>query len=109
MRVMIIGGTGLLGYHATRELLRRGHAVDILALPPLPAPGLFPDVVKIQLGDLNALPDGELLALLGGHDAVIFAAGVDDRGPSKARACAYLYHYNVHSNQRLAALRARVV
>jgi uncharacterized protein YbjT (DUF2867 family) len=47
MRVMIIGGTGLLGYHATRELLRRGHAVDILALPPLPAPRLFPDVVKI--------------------------------------------------------------
>jgi nucleoside-diphosphate-sugar epimerase len=101
---MIIGGTGLLGYHATRELLRRGHAVDILALPPLPAPGLFPDVVKIQLGDLNALPDGELLALLEGHDAVIFAAGVDDRVTPKAPAYPFFHRHNVQTTRRMAEL-----
>ncbi|MEL7591513.1 MAG: hypothetical protein AAGU17_09525 [Anaerolineaceae bacterium] len=73
------------------------------------AAGLNPDEVKVKLCDLEAHEGSELGFLLSGYDAVIFAAGVDDRGPSKARACAYLYHYNVHSNQRLAALRARVV
>lgn len=63
---MIIGGTGLLGYHATRELLRRGHSVGIFALPPLPAPGLFPEVVNIQLGDLDPLSGGELSAFFAG-------------------------------------------
>ncbi len=34
MRVMIIGGTGLLGYHTSLELIKRGQVVEILSLFP---------------------------------------------------------------------------
>jgi uncharacterized protein YbjT (DUF2867 family) len=36
MKVFMIGGTGLLGSEAVRELIARGHEVTALALPPLP-------------------------------------------------------------------------
>ncbi len=35
MRVLIIGGTGFLGYHATRELSERGHDVTAVGLRSL--------------------------------------------------------------------------
>lgn len=85
MKVTIIGGTGLLGYHAMRELIKRGHKVSILALPPLPAVGLFPEDVSIHLRDLNQLADAEVADLLRDQDAVVFAAGVDDRVTPKPR------------------------
>ena len=37
MNVLIIGGTGLLGSQAARELISRGHTVAGLALPPVMA------------------------------------------------------------------------
>ena len=43
MKILVIGGTGFLGYQATHELLRRGHRLALLALPPAPAAGLFPN------------------------------------------------------------------
>jgi nucleoside-diphosphate-sugar epimerase len=49
-KVLIIGGTGFLGYYATQELFKRGDEVTILALPPLPAQGLFPPEVKDHSG-----------------------------------------------------------
>lgn len=34
MNVFMIGGTGLLGSEAARELIKRGHSVTSMALPP---------------------------------------------------------------------------
>ena len=79
MQCLIIGGTGFLGYHAALELLRRGHRVSVLALPPLSAADLLPPQVQVTLADLNVLSDADLQALLAGHDAVVYAAGADDR------------------------------
>lgn len=104
MKLMIIGGTGLLGYHATRELLWRGHTVTLLALPPLPAEGLFPPEVVIHLRDLNQLTDDALSDLLKGQEAVIFAAGVDDRVTPKAPAYPFFYQQNVAATRRVAML-----
>ena len=42
MKVFMIGGTGLLGSEAARELIRRGHEVSSLALPPLPTGAMLP-------------------------------------------------------------------
>ncbi len=36
MKVFMIGGTGLLGSEAAKELIARGHQVVSMALPPLP-------------------------------------------------------------------------
>ena len=67
MHIFIVGGTGFIGYHTVFECLRRGHAVTVLALPPLPADDLLPPHVAIQFGNLNALPDADVRALLRGH------------------------------------------
>lgn len=102
--VLLIDGTGFLGYYATLELLKRGHQVTILALPPLPTKGLFPEDVKIQLADLNALSDQQVKELLKGRDAVVYAAGADDRVTPKAPAYPFFYKHNVESTSRLISL-----
>lgn len=102
--VLLVGGTGFLGYHAVRELLTRGHKVTILALPPLPAEGLFPREVKIQLADLNQLTDNEVTDLLRGQDAVVYAAGADDRLTPRKPAYPFFYKHNVEATVRLLTL-----
>jgi len=79
MRVFMVGGTGLLGYHTLRELVARGHEVSTIALPPMPAEGLLPPGVVCRLGDAFSLGDDELRALVADHDGFIYAAGLDDR------------------------------
>ena len=104
MNVLVLGGTGFIGYYAVLELIRRGHQVTILALPPLPAEGLFPTGVRIQLADLNALPDTDVLDLLSGQEAVVFAAGSDDRATPKAPARDFFYRHNVTACVRFFTL-----
>ena len=76
MRTMVIGGTGLLGYHSVNHLLANGHDVTVLALPPAPE-GVFPDSVAIELGNLGEMSDSDLDAVMAGHDWLVFAAGTD--------------------------------
>ncbi len=104
MKVFILGGTGFIGYHAVKELINRGHQVTIAALPPLPAEGLFPPEVKIHLADFNTLSDDEALQLLLGHDALVHAAGADDRIIPKAPAYPFFYNANVAASTRLFSL-----
>lgn len=104
MDVFILGGTGFIGYHATMALLGRGHRVHTLALPPLPEEDLFPAGVTIHLGDFNAMPDQELLELMGGCDGVVFAAGVDDRVTPKKPAYPFFHKANVLAAKRFFTL-----
>lgn len=99
--ILIVGGTGFLGYHAAREFLSRGHQVSVLGLPPLPAPGLFAPEVQVHLADFNQLEDAQISALLTGHDVLVYAAGADDRVTPKAPAYPFFYQANV-----VAAARA---
>jgi nucleoside-diphosphate-sugar epimerase len=107
MRVLVIGGTGFLGYHATRELSERGHDVTVLGLPPAPPPGLFSENVSILLRDVGKLDDQELGALLSGFEAVVFAAGADDRTAPQSPAANFFYEANVRSSVRLTAAAVR--
>ena len=47
MKIAIIGGTGLLGSEAARELIARGHEVTAVALPPLPQGASLPPAMQI--------------------------------------------------------------
>lgn len=67
--VVVIGGTGLLGYHTVQELLRKGYGVTSLSLPPIPEPDLFPAEVENLLEDINALSDGQLSEIFAGKQA----------------------------------------
>lgn len=104
MNVFMVGGTGFLGYHAVKELQKRGHCVTLLALPPLPAEGLFAPETSIMLANLNELADDEVLALLKGQDALVFAAGADDRLTPKAPSYPFFYRHNVQAPKRLFEL-----
>jgi nucleoside-diphosphate-sugar epimerase len=103
-RVFVIGGTGFLGYHAIQEFLADGWEVTALGLPPAPPADLYPASVKVILRDLEAATDEELLALLRGHDALVFAAGLDDRVLLHRPAYPRFYHANVEVPVRVLRL-----
>ena len=62
MKVFIVGGTGLLGSAAAKELVARGHEVVSLSLPPLPEGAVFPPQMKIKDGKSLELSDEDFLA-----------------------------------------------
>ena len=55
MKVLMIGGTGLLGSQAARELISRGHSVHSIALPPLPDGALLPPEMTLTLKNSGRL------------------------------------------------------
>lgn len=101
MNLLIVGGTGFLGYHAAKESVRRGHTVSILARDPMPSEALLPAGVEVHLSELDRLSDGELRTLLQGKDGIVFAAGADDRIIPPAPAYSFFYHANVEACVRL--------
>ncbi|MEU7866626.1 NAD(P)H-binding protein [Dactylosporangium sp. NPDC049140] len=65
MRILVIGGSGLIGAHVVQVLRERGHGVTSLARTA--APGVDHTL------DLGAATPDELRALLDGHDGVVHA------------------------------------
>lgn len=103
MRVFVVGGTGFLGYHVVRSCLAREWQVTALGLPPAP-PRLFPRGVKVLARDLDRVPDADLRRLLRGHDAVVFAAGMDERVTAAKPAWPRLRKANVEDMSRVLRL-----
>lgn len=103
-KVFVLGGTGFLGYYTTKELLARGYQVKTIALPPMPEDNLLPDEVEIQLGDLFAMSDQEIIDLLSDCEGLMYAAGVDERILPDAPSLGFFYEKNVLPTQRLAHL-----
>ncbi len=79
MKVFMVGGTGLLGSEGAAELIRRGHEVSCIALPPVPAGALLPPQMKIEFGSYMDMTDGELKKHFQGCEGFVFAAGIDER------------------------------
>ncbi len=102
MKVFIVGGTGLIGFEASRELLRRGHQVASVS-SRVPSFSL-PDGMTNAVVDFNKLGDDELLALLNGCEGVVFAAGVDERVSGPAPILDLYTRLNVLPLQRLLSL-----
>jgi len=102
--VLVVGGSGLLGFHTTVELVARGHQVTSLSLPMDAVDIKFPEGVTALWQDVNAMTDDELTALLTGMDAVMYAAGADERTVPAAPSSRFFYEANVLPTQRLARL-----
>ncbi len=76
MKVLIVGGTGMIGGHAAQHLIGEGHDVTLAARKPAPAGTPMADMPTI-LGDYTK---GEFTeADLAPFDAIVFAAGNDIR------------------------------
>lgn len=103
-KAFILGGTGFLGYYTAKELLARGYQVEEVSLPPTPADDLFPAEVKSHLGDIQQYSDEQILQLLEGVYAFVYAAGADERICPDAPATTFFYQANVIPAQRMARL-----
>ena len=79
MKVFIIGGTGLIGSAAAKQLLKRGHEVWALALPPIPEGAQLPAKMSIEYGNYMDMTEEELASRFSGFDGLVFAAGIDER------------------------------
>ncbi|HXK82412.1 MAG TPA: hypothetical protein PLO05_09660 [Bacteroidales bacterium] len=77
--VFIIGGTGLLGYYASKEFLKRGISVSTISLEGDKPGDWYPKDVQILYGDIFLMSNTELKSMLTGFDALVYAAGPDDR------------------------------
>ena len=101
MKIFLIGGTGLLGSEAARELIRRGHEVLSLALPPIPAGAQMPPEMKLDLGNFMAMTDEELSRRMAGCEGFVFAAGVDERIEGPPPIYELFRKYNITPLERL--------
>ena len=101
----MIGGTGLLGSEAAKELINQaGHEVTSVALPPLPAGAVLPPEMKIEYDNYLEMSDDDLRAYLKGCDAFVFAAGVDERVEGPAPIYDLYKKYNIDPIKRLLRL-----
>ncbi|MEL7608949.1 MAG: NAD(P)-dependent oxidoreductase [Bacillota bacterium] len=101
MKVFMIGGTGLLGSEAAKELIRRGHEVSSIALPPIPEGAELPKEMKIELGNYMDLSDEELRGRFSGCEGFVFAAGIDERVEGPAPIYELFKKYNITPLVRL--------
>ncbi|HYK41642.1 MAG TPA: complex I NDUFA9 subunit family protein [Thermoanaerobaculia bacterium] len=74
MKVLVTGGTGFVGTHLVNALLRRGHAVAVLARHPDAARNRFNRPVESVLG--NVIDPASLERACAGRDAVIHLVGI---------------------------------
>ncbi|GAB4058119.1 hypothetical protein GCM10028775_64160 [Catellatospora paridis] len=73
VRILVVGGTGLIGAHVVDVLGERGHAATTVARSARPGVD--------HVLDLASASVEELRSLLAGHDGVVYAARSDEQRP----------------------------
>ncbi|HSV80248.1 MAG TPA: NAD(P)-dependent oxidoreductase [Ramlibacter sp.] len=76
MKILVLGGTGMIGGHAALHLRSRGHEVTIASRKPPPGSSALADLPFLR-GDYIA--NGFARSELARFDALVFAAGNDVR------------------------------
>ncbi len=79
MKIMIVGGTGFLGYHALQVALQRGYSVNALAIDDVVLGDWYPKEVNVEYGDVFELSEENLTERFKGYDSMVYAVGPDDR------------------------------
>ncbi|MGH9456313.1 MAG: NAD-dependent epimerase/dehydratase family protein [Thermoanaerobaculia bacterium] len=79
MKILIAGGTGVIGAGLIPELLRRGHSVRVLSRGAVRDAGAFPDGIEARAGDVTR-PE-TLRGAVDGCDAVVHITGIVDERP----------------------------
>ncbi|MEX1182811.1 MAG: DUF1990 family protein [Gemmatimonadota bacterium] len=101
MKVLVTGGTGVIGRATIVELLRRGHAVRLLSRGAEEDVGAWDGPVEAHPGDV-----GDASSITGaadGCDAVIHIVGIVEEAPPEAT----FQRINVDGTQHIVAEAAR--
>ncbi len=102
MKIMIVGGTGFLGYHAALEALARGHQIDALAIDDVELGEWYPSEIQVEFGDVFVLSEQDLFKRFTGYDAMIYSVGPDDRITPPAPAYDFFSTRLVHAVEKVA-------
>ena len=103
MKIIVVGGTGFLGYHATLVGLKRGHELGALAVKDIDLSGWFPESVTVDYGDVFTLSGDELEQRFAGYDALVYAVGPDDRVVPHAPAYEFFHERLVLACEKTVA------
>ena len=90
-KLLILGGTGFLGYYSTLEALKRGYEVGSISLDDVNLEGWYPKEVNVRFTDLFETPEDELVEMMKGYDYMIYSVGPDDRETPPAPAYEYFH------------------
>jgi dihydroflavonol-4-reductase len=104
MKVLIAGGTGLIGYYAALAFLSGGDTVRSLSIRDIELSPWYPEAVELIYGDVFTMPEDALIPCFKDCDAFVYALGPDDR--VKPDAPAYEYFHERLVERCAAALRA---
>ena len=91
MKIIIVGGTGFLGYYSVLEALKRGHEVSSISIPDIELGDWFPKDVNVEYENIFEMTFEELVQLFKGYDGMVYAVGPDDRITPKAPAYKFFH------------------
>ena len=78
-KLIILGGTGLLGYHTALLALKKGYEVASLSINDINLEGWYPKEIKVNFMDVFEASEEELTKAMEGYDYMVYAIGPDDR------------------------------
>lgn len=102
MKIVLIGGSGLLGYESILHL--SNHDVLAFSLPNIPKDLNIPSNTTMIFKDYTTLSDEELLHYLKDAYGLIFAAGIDERIQSNSPIYELYERINITPLKRLLTL-----
>lgn len=95
MKVLIIGGTGLLGREGGKELLARNHQLRILSRNSISKEDTIFAPVESIIQDYTVMTTQQMEVICEGCEGFVFAAGVDEREEAGPVAYDYFYKKNI--------------
>ena len=90
-KLLILGGTGFLGYYTTMLALKKGYKVGSISLNDVNLEGWYPKEVDVRFTDLFETDEDTLTEMFKGYDYMIYSVGPDDRETPKAPAYEYFH------------------
>jgi dihydroflavonol-4-reductase len=106
LNIIVIGGTGFLGYYSILAGLKKGHSFGALAIPDVELGDWFPREVSVHMGDVFKMSEPELKDVLAGYDGMVYAVGPDDRVVPPAPSYEF-FHTRLVENCAKAVTAAR--
>jgi dihydroflavonol-4-reductase len=108
MKIIIVGGTGLLGSAAARLMIQHGHDVEAISLPSISKDLDLPKEMVIHFYDYMVMDNREIEMIFKGKDAFVFAAGVDERVEFTPPVYEAYDTYNIKPVERMLTIAKKV-